>query len=76
MKKNLIIIGSITYAHKAKDYLNSKGISAYIERNKKTREYGCGYALYLPRDFEKAVDLLKSKGYKISAVLKDFESSR
>lgn len=60
-----IIIGSITYAIKAKDVLNNNGYKAHIER--KTSEYksGCGYAVLFDGDLEKAEELLRKSQVKI-----------
>ncbi|MEG1427215.1 MAG: putative Se/S carrier-like protein, partial [Oscillospiraceae bacterium] len=63
----LIIVGSVTYAMKAKDLLFSSGIKAYIERNKRTREFGCGYGLYVPHRIEEAEQILLRSGIKVLA---------
>lgn len=69
MGENLIIAGSVTYALKGKDLLLKHGIKSYIERNTRTREYGCGYALYIPNNFEKAEKLLRDNNIKILAII-------
>lgn len=65
MERTLMILGSVTYALKAKELLFSHGISAYMERGKKTREFGCGYGLNVPKDTDKAERILKENGIKI-----------
>ncbi|MFI3324974.1 MAG: putative Se/S carrier-like protein [Clostridia bacterium] len=69
MKEKLIIVGSITYALKAKDILLKHGIKSYIERNTKTREYGCGYSIFIPNKFEQAETLLREFNVKILAII-------
>lgn len=71
MEKNLIIVGSVTYAMKAKEVLFSNGIKSYIERNKKTKEYGCGYAICVFKNLDESVDLLRKNGIKILEVLEN-----
>lgn len=67
MEKNLLILGSVTYAMKAKDLLFSKGIKAYIERHKNAKEYGCGYAVYVPNNAKEAEKILIENNIKIRA---------
>ncbi|MFI3207351.1 MAG: putative Se/S carrier-like protein [Clostridia bacterium] len=73
MKKNLIVIGSITYALKAKDILFERGISSHIERNKRTKEFGCGYALYIPKNADKSYEILKEFNIKVLAFIEKDE---
>lgn len=48
MGKQLIQVGSITFALKAKDLLKAAGMKAFIERTKKLSErVGCGYCVYV-----------------------------
>ncbi len=68
MSDNLIIIGSVTYALKGKEILFRHGISAYITRNTKTKEYGCGYSLYIPNKFNTAIQILRENNIKILAI--------
>lgn len=70
MEKNLIIIGSVTYAMKAKELLFDKGIKAYVERHRKTKEFGCGYALYIPSRALEAEKILIANNIKIRAFIK------
>ncbi|MCQ2455549.1 MAG: DUF3343 domain-containing protein [Clostridia bacterium] len=60
-----IVIGSITYALKAKDILNGNGYKAHIER--KTSEYknGCGYAVKFDGDVIRAKEILLNSNVKI-----------
>ena len=56
--KTYIIIGSITYAMKAKELLNSHGISCLVERTPKNAGSGCGYSLLISQDPVAATRLL------------------
>lgn len=69
VEKNLIIVGSVTYAMKSKEILFSNGIKSYIERNKKTKEYGCGYGVHVVGNIDEAIFLLRKNGIKILAML-------
>lgn len=66
MEKRWIILPSITYAYKARDFLSRKGISVYIERTPEAlRTKGCSYSLVLRGDVDRAVALLQSAGFPI-----------
>ncbi len=67
MKGYLLILGSITHAFKAKKILFNSGISAYVERNRTLKEYGCGYGVFVTRNHEKAVEILKENNVLILA---------
>lgn len=69
MDKNLIIVGSITYAMKSKEILSSNGILSYIEKITDGKpDAGCGYALNVPNDFDSAYRILNQSGMKIRSV--------
>ncbi len=70
MENNLIIVGSVTYAIKAKELLFSKNIKAYIERNRNTREFGCGYGVYVPKEAYKAFNILNESGIRVLAFVR------
>ena len=63
------VIGSITYAIRAKDILKNNGFKAHIER--KTSEYksGCGYAVVFEGDQRKAEEILRSAEIKITKTI-------
>ena len=65
----MIIVGSVTYAMKGKDLLFEKGIKAYIERTKRTKEYGCGYGIVVADEIEAALAVLKKNNVNILAVI-------
>ena len=45
MNKELIYIGSVNKAFKAKEILKKKGINSKIERGLSTQKQGCGYSI-------------------------------
>ena len=66
MKKQLIMVSSITYAIKGRELLRAKGYRAYIERtpgNLDTAE--CGYSIYVNGDADAAEQILRDAGIKI-----------
>lgn len=66
MQEHFIVTGSVTYAIKAKEILRRNGISASVEKITSTdSDIGCGYAVAIKENPEKAVEMLKSKGVKI-----------
>lgn len=50
MKKELIVMTSITYAMKAKTMLNSMGFYCEIVRTPKNLGSGCGYSIVIKDD--------------------------
>ncbi|MBQ9472376.1 MAG: DUF3343 domain-containing protein, partial [Ruminococcus sp.] len=55
MKKELILLPSVTYAMKAKSVLDKYNIRSFIQRTPKTVKIkSCGYCLYVPGDTDKA----------------------
>lgn len=65
-KVGLIMLSSITYAYKAKNYLEEKLIKCHIMRT--PSEYtnrGCGYSLKLSGNLEELADELSSKFIKV-----------
>ncbi len=67
VRGTLILLGSITYALKAKNILFNHNIRAYIERNTSNKTYGCGYGVFLPFNELRAEEILKNNGIKIVA---------
>ena len=67
MTKQLILLPSVTYAMKAKEILYQHHIRAYIQRTPKNSGIkSCGYCLFVPTDPDKAEDILRRKGIRIS----------
>lgn len=66
-----IIVSSVTYAMKAKNELDSRGIFSKIEKIKKIQKLnGCGYGLKISyRDTEIAARYLNLAGIKIIDII-------
>ena len=55
MERPMILVSSITYALKGRDLLLSYRISSFVERIPHlSKETGCGYALYVPKETDEA----------------------
>ena len=66
MKKELILVPSVTYAMKAKSILDQYNIRSFIQRTpKNTGIKSCGYCLFVPYEADKAELLLRKKGVRI-----------
>lgn len=66
MKKELIMVSSITYAMKAKALLVRAGFRAYTTRlPRNIKNAGCGYCVYVDRDTDQAEQLLKKAGIRV-----------
>lgn len=65
-KNYLITTGTVTYAIKGRDLLRRKGINAKIERITSGKgSAGCGYAIAISGQLDKALELLHSADVKI-----------
>lgn len=67
MEKNLIMFGSVTLAMKSRNLLLKNNIKSGLVRtpihlNKKS----CGYSLYVPGNFEKALKIIRSNGITVN----------
>lgn len=63
MKKELIYIGSVNKALKAKEILRKNGISSKIERGMRSSSEGCGYSVLVVDGSEsKAKEILIENG--------------
>lgn len=66
MGKPFFWVSSITYAMKSRDLLLSHGIRAYVERTTRLQEQkGCGYGVYVPKDADRAQEILTQAGIRI-----------
>jgi len=64
MENNLIIFGSVTLAMKSRNLLlknNIKSVRTPIHLNRKS----CGYSLYVPGNFERALEIIRSNGIAV-----------
>lgn len=67
MENNLIMFGSVTLAMKSRNLLLKNNIKSGLVRtpihlNKKS----CGYSLYVPENFEKALKIIRSNGITVN----------
>ena len=69
--KTLLAMSSITYAMKAKEILNSKGLYCEIERTPKNLGSGCGYSVRIKSDVKEAEEILKKYGITVKGILTD-----
>ena len=66
LKKNIISVGTVTYALKGRDILRNNGYKAFVERNSRNiGKYGCGYQIVSVGDTNAIVDILNEAGIKI-----------
>ena len=70
MNKQMIMVSSITYAYKAKDFLFTKGIKAYIERvPANLRKTGCGYGVRVNGNASEIAQMLEAAGIKVRDII-------
>lgn len=70
-ERYIITTGTVTYAIKARDILRRNGFNVKTERiTSGAGSAGCGYAVVIGENLEKAVALLKSSGIKILEINK------
>ena len=67
MENNLIMFGSVTLVMKSRNLLLKNNIKSGLVRtpihlNKKS----CGYSLYVPGNFEKALKIIRSNGITVN----------
>lgn len=67
MENNLIMFGSVTLAMKSRNLLLKNNIKSGLVRtpihlNKKS----CGYSLYVPGNFEKALKIIRRNGITVN----------
>lgn len=69
MKKMFIVTGSITYAFRGRDLLQSKGYKAAAKRIQNVvKGSGCGWGIIVENDFDGATTLLRQNGIKVLGV--------
>ena len=66
MKKELILLPSVTYAMKAKSILDKYNMRAYIQRTPKSvRIKSCGYCVFVPGRADEAETILRKNGIRV-----------
>lgn len=68
MKRYLLITGTVTYASKGRDLLRRYGFNPKIERITGGPSTGCGYAVSVDRDAQRAVELFAENKIKLLGV--------
>ncbi len=69
MDNRLIMFQNITVAVRAKNVLELAGIRGYVQKTPKlNNKTTCGYSVHVIDDIDKAVVMLKSKGFVILGV--------
>ncbi len=69
MENSLIMLQNITVAVRAKNILERAGIRGYVQKTPKiNNKTTCGYSVQVQGDTEKAVALLRGKGFVILGV--------
>ena len=66
MKKELIVVSSVTYAMRGKELLERQGFRAYVTRLPRDMEnVGCGYSIQVKQGAEQAEQLLRAAGIHV-----------
>jgi len=69
LAKQLIMLRSITYAYKARDYLSRRGITAHIQRTPAAySKCGCGYSIWTKQEPEMIQAMLGQVGIKVVGI--------
>ncbi len=63
--QNMVYVGSITHAMRAKRLLEQHGIAGYI-RQTTHKTGGCGYYVMIPSYSSKTAALLRANGFTVS----------
>ncbi len=70
MQEYFIVTGTITYALKAKDILRKNGFNAMVQKLSLQEEnIGCGYAVLIRGNIEKAMEILKKAEVKVLKII-------
>lgn len=68
--QHILVVSSITYAYKARDYLFNMGIKCYIDRiPAHLRNSGCGYGVRITGDADKITAILENAGIHVKDVV-------
>ncbi len=69
-RRQMLVLSSITYAYKARDFLTRKGIRAYVERiPADLRTSGCGYGVRVNNDGELIAQMLNQAGIVVKDII-------
>lgn len=68
--RRLIVLNSITHAHRAREYLSRMGIRSYLERiPEKLRTTGCGYGVRVVGYADIAARMLEEAGIPVRDII-------
>lgn len=66
LNRLIIKVGSVTYALKAKDILQNRGINCQIRKTSNpAKGEGCGYTVIVPNAVESVIGILRLSGIEI-----------
>ena len=67
MENNLIMFGSVTLAMKSRNLLLTYNIKSGLVRTPiHLNQKSCGYSLYVPGNFEKALKIIRNNGIVVN----------
>ena len=67
MEKTIFMIGSITHAYQARNFLAQHGYNGCMKNVRKNMtSSGCGYSITVEGDFDSVYRLLQSAGVRIT----------
>lgn len=73
MREFLIFTGTVTYAIKGRDVLRKNGIEATVKKKSSAESnVGCGYAIAVKNNIDKAEQILRNNGIIILKSSKNF----
>ena len=68
MKGHIIITGTVTNAMRAREVLSHNGYNTQIMRVKASPTNGCGYGVFVQRNLEEAISIIKDNNIKFLGV--------
>lgn len=68
MQKNIMTFSSLTYAMKGREMLNQNNIYSTLIRTPVSLKVSCGYSLYIPKNMEKATEILTKGKIKFTGI--------
>lgn len=63
--QNVYAVGSVTNAMRGKQWLEKRGVRAYIRKINADRTHGCGYGLLVTRTDVPVASILKAGGISV-----------
>lgn len=64
----VLVVRSVTNAMRGQKILEQNGIDSYVKRSDPSAREGCGYALSVDGDVNRALALLENAGIQIGAI--------